>query len=806
MRAASSPVGNVTPVHIDLSGHAHKNNLSQAPAHHPGADRMRRVNTYIGAAMERVEDLRFLRGKGTYIADVSLPGQWHMVVLRSQVAHGIIRRIDPSGALALAGVNAVVTGSDLGEAVPYIQFRRPIPSIMPYGQPVIATAKVRYVGEPVAVVLADTAEIAEDALALIDLEIESLPAVVDARAGMSNKANLFEAAKDGNLTATFTGDSGNCAAAFARADLVVKGTFKTQRQTALPMETRGLVAEWDEAKGKLTISGAAKLPFFNKRAMAKVMGVAEDQVDYIEYDVGGGFGARGEFYPEDGLVAICARKFGRPIKWIEDRREHLMTIGHSREADADVEMAFAKDGKLLALRGEIFCNTGAYMRPNGTTPVRNAAQFITGPYKVENFSIRSHAVATNKTPAGTYRGPGRYESCFFFERMMDKAAARLGIDRLEIRRKNLIAHAEMPYKMVKIGPAEGWDDTFLDSGDYRQCFDAVVKEARWAEKALYAGKLVDGRYRGIGIAAFVEGGASGPREHARMELRADGRVLLAVGSSSIGQGIETIFAQIGADALEITPDEIEVVHGSTTLLKEGFGAYGSRATVMGGCAVIDAANNLLEAFRAAAAKRLGVEPATLAIANGEARAVDGRVVKLGECAGDRLAVDGVFHNNKPTFTYGAAVAEVAVDIGTGYVEVLDYTVIDDVGRIINPETLHGQVTGAAVQGLGAVFGEHLAYDEDGQILVGTLADYEIPVATDFPHVHCHSTELHPSPNNPLGAKGAGEGGVIPVAGAVVNAVANALSSLGVEPDVLPITPARLWAMIESARAGATKGG
>jgi carbon-monoxide dehydrogenase large subunit len=361
----------------------------------------------------------------------------------------------------------------------------------------------------------------------------------------------------------------------------------------------------------------------------------------------------------------------------------------------------------------------------------------------------------------------------------------------------------MPFEMTMIGPAEGWDPTFLDSGDYHQCFETVVKEARWAEKAQNAGKLVDGRYRGIGIAAFVEGGASGPREHARMVLEPGGKVMLAVGSSSIGQGIETIFAQIAADALEIGIEAIEVKHGSTTLLKEGFGAYGSRATVMGGCAVIDAANNLLAAFRDAAAKRLGVEPGSLTIAEGVARAADGRSVALADCGADGLAVDGVFHNNKPTFTYGAAVAEVAVDAGTGHVQVLDYTVIDDVGRIINPETLHGQVVGAAVQGLGAVFGENLVYDEDGQLLVGTLADYEIPLASDFPHVHGHSTELHPSPNNPLGAKGAGEGGIIPVAGAVVNAVANALSSLGVEPDVLPITPPRLWEMINAAAGGKT---
>ena len=764
---------------------------------------MRQVNTYIGAPIERVEDLRFLRGRGTYIADVTRAGQWHMVVLRSQVAHGIIQQIDIARALAMPGVTAVLTGADFGPDVPLIPFRRPIPSITPYGQPVIATTKVRYVGEPIAVVLADSAEIAEDALALIDVEIDPLPAAVDARAAMSNAPNLYEEAADGNLTATFTGEKGDCAAARSQAALVVKHTFKVQRQTALPMETRGLIAEWDQATAKLVMSGAAKLPFFNKRAMAKVMGLAESQVDYIEYDVGGGFGARGEFYPEDALTALCARRYGRPIKWIEDRREHLMAIGHSRESEADVEMSFAADGTLLGVQAEIFCNIGAYMRPNGTTPVRNVAQFITGPYRVDNFSVKSHAIVTNKTPAGTYRGPGRFEACFFFERLMDMAASRLGIDQLEIRRRNLIPNALMPWKMVKIGPAEGWDETFLDSGDYRQCFDAVVQEAHWTEKAKHAGKLIDGRYRGIGIAAFVEGGASGPREHAAMQVRSDRRIELAVGSSSIGQGIETIFSQIAADALEIDLDAIEVLHGSTTLLKEGFGSYGSRATVMGGCAVIDAAENLLAAFRDAAAMRLVVTGDSLTIANGTARSADGRVVSLLDFPG--LKVDGVFHNSKPTFSYGTAIAEVAVDPGTGHVEVLDYHVIDDVGRIINPITLHGQVLGAAVQGLGAVFGENVAYDDEGQILVGTLADYDIPVASDFPVVHCHSTELHPSPNNPLGAKGAGEGGVIPVAGAVVNAVANALSSLGVEPDTLPISPARLWHLIAKATGSVDKG-
>ncbi len=760
---------------------------------------MQGVNTYIGAPIERVEDLRFLRGAGQFVGDLDRPGQWHMAVLRAPLAHGLIRRIDPRPALAVRGVNAVLSGHELGAPVPTIPFRRPIPSIVPYAQPVMAVARVRYVGEPLAMVLADTQSIAEDALALIEVEIDPLPVVVDPRSAFAGDTRLFDDAPEGNVAATFHGARGDVDQALRAAHLVLKRSLATGRQTALPMETRGLLAEWDDAKQHLTVSGAAKLPFFNRRAMAQVLDLADSQVDYIEYDVGGGFGARGEFYPEDALIGIAARTFGRPIKWIEDRREHLLAIGHAREAVCDIEMALTGDGTILAVRAEILCNIGAYMRPNGTTAVRNAAQFLTGPYKVANFAARSHAVVTNKTPAGTYRGPGRYEACFFFERTLDQAAQQLGIDRLEIRRRNLIPHAEIPYEMVMIEPAAGWDVTSLDSGDYRQGFEASIKVADWQAKSSLSGQLVDGRYHGLGVACFVEGGASGPREHARMALGADGRINLMVGSSSVGQGIETIFAQIAADALDIPIEQIAVKHGSTDLLMEGFGSYGSRATVMGGCAVIDAAETLLAAFQAAAALRLGVAPDAVTIEAGVARVADGRTVSLAQIADQGLAVDGVFHNSKPTFTYGTAVAHVAVDPGTGHVEVLDYSVVDDVGRIINPETLHGQVLGAAVQGLGAVFGEELIYDRDGQLLVGTLADYQLPLACDFAQVRCVSTELHPSPNNPLGAKGAGEGGIIPVAGAVVNAVADALSSLGVEPDRVPITPERLWTLIAAAR-------
>jgi carbon-monoxide dehydrogenase large subunit len=432
------------------------------------------------------------------------------------------------------------------------------------------------------------------------------------------------------------------------------------------------------------------------------------------------------------------------------------------------------------------------------TPVRNVAQFTSGPYRIPAIHLNAHALLSNKTPAGTYRGPGRFEGCFFCERMLDMVAQDLGIDRLAVRRRNLISLREMPYRLASVIPNDGFGETACDSGDYLSPFDRCVAEARWTEKAALQGKLIDGRYHGLGIACFIEGGASGPRESARIAIESDGCVSVYVGSSSVGQGIETILAQIAADALELPLARIRIYHGSTSYLPEGFGSYGSRSTVMGGCATVLAAQALIDTFRAAAAQRLGVAAAALNVAGGVASAPDGRKLILHEAGA--LAADGTFSNQKATYTYGTAIAHVAVDPKTGLVEVIDYVVVDDVGRIINPLTLHGQVIGAAVQGLGSVFTEEIAYDENGQLLVGTLADYMIPVATDYPHLRAVSLELHPSPNNPLGAKGAGEGGIIPVGGALANAVAAALRPLGVEPRQLPLTPPRIWQLIQDARS------
>jgi aerobic carbon-monoxide dehydrogenase large subunit len=763
------------------------------------------VNTYIGSPVERVEDLRFLRGTGQYIDDLKCDGLWHAAFVRSAIAHGTIRRIDATAALAVAGVHAVVTAADIPNPIPTIPLRRPNATIVPYTQPVIGADKVRYVGEPVAMVLAASAAVAEDALAHVVVEIDPLPPIVNAQASEQAQTLLFENTAS-NLATVFTAACGDAEAAFRAADYVRRERFGVQRQTALPMETRGLVSEWNAQTGRLSVSGAAKLPFFNRRALALMMGLEETAVEYVELDVGGGFGARGEFYPEDFLVAFAARNFGHPVKWIEDRREHFTAIAHAREMEADIEIACCRDGAIVGLRGTIRVDIGAYVRPNGTTSVRNVAQFLAGAYRVPNIHIESRALVSNKTPAGTYRGPGRYEGCFFCERMIDLAAGDLGLDRLEMRRRNLLTAADMPYKMPSLVPDDGFGETQCDSGDYRTAFDRCIVESAWEEKRGLAGKMIDGRFHGLGIACFIEGGASGPRENARMETAADGSVDVYVGSSAIGQGLETVMAQIAADALEIPLERIRVLHGSTHYLREGFGSYGSRATVMGGSAILVAARNLLAAFGGAASARLSVSSADVTIADGIARVSDGRSITLAELAGSQTLVgEGSFSSSKPTYTYGTAAAHVAVDPKTGHVEVLDYVVVDDVGRVINPLTLHGQVTGATVQGLGSVFSEHLQYDTNGQLLVGSLADYLVPLATDYPNLRAFSMQLYPSPNNPLGAKGAGEGGIIPVGGVISNAIASALGSLGVQPRELPLTPPRLWELINRARASAQSG-
>jgi carbon-monoxide dehydrogenase large subunit len=757
-------------------------------------------NTFIGTPMERREDLRFLRGRGTYVDDLKIPDLLHAVILRSSVAHARIVSIDASAALSLPGVHAVITGACMPGGPPIVPMRlQPLPQFKPFEQPVIAHDKVRYVGEPIAVVLADSVAIGEDALEAIALDLEALPAVADWSAAAKNQSLLFER-QGTNRSLVFESRKGDADAAFATAPYVRRERLRTGRHYGLTMEPRGVMAQWDEGAGRLTVFGAAKVPFFNRRILAAQIGLPVEQIEMVENDVGGGYGARGEFYPEDFLIPFAARHVKRPVKWIEDRRENLMAMNHAREEEAILEVACARDGTILAIRGEVHTDMGAYMRTNGAVGARNVSQFMAGPYRVPHVKIDSALWMTNKTPVGTYRGPGRFEANFFLERMIDMMAAELGIDRVEFRRKNLVTAKEQPYPIAHVQPTDAQDE--YDSGEYVVTLDRALKEINWPEVSKLQGKLIDGKYHGLGVVCFIEGGAAGPKESARLEVNDDGTVSVYMGTSSVGQGVETIFAQIAADALELPVERIrDVHHGSTAYVSDGYGAYHSRSTVMGGSAVLDAAEKFLATLRQAAGKRLGCAESNVTL---DVARVDGggRSLPLKEFAG--LTAEGAFLNKKHTYSYGAHVAHITVDAQTGQIEIVDYVVVQDVGRAVNPLTLRGQVIGSLVQGLGGAVLEDLKYDDNGQFLTGSLADYLLPVASDFPNLRCVVLDDYPSPINPLGAKGAGEGGIIAAGGCMANAVANALQGFGVEPRALPLSPTAIWDLVQAAQRTAAE--
>ena len=724
---------------------------------------------FVGQPIERFEDLRLLRGRGEYVDDLHREGMLHAVIVRSNVPHGVLKHIDLRKARAMPGVRAIFTADDVakgGGTVPTVPLRLlPTPEVVPFEQPVIAQTKVRYVGEPVAVVVADSQAQAEDAADAVEIDIEPLPPVADRRAAQKNESLLFEATGS-NLAQKYTATKGD--ALSATAPYVRRERFSVQRHTAVCMEPRGVLAVWDGAKTKMTVLGVAKVPFQSRKTLAKNMDLPEECIDMIEGDVGGGFGVRGEFYPEDFLIPFAARKLGRPVKWIEDRRENLLAANHSREMDCELEIACEKDGTIVALRGKVWVDMGAYFRANGSIPARNITQFLAGCYRVPNVHIESHALLTNKTPVGTYRGPGRYEGDFFRERLFDMAAKDLGIDRVEFRRKNLPTVAEMPYPIATARPPEKKEE--LDSGDYRMTLERCLKEFNWDEKKKLDGKRIDGRYHGIGLGCYIEGGATGPRESARMMLDPDGNVSVFVGSTSVGQGLETIMLQIAADALDLPMDRIRIFHGSTTGVTEGFGSYHSRATVMGGSAVLLAAQALKE-----------------------------KVPDLRKPPTQAVTVEATYANTRHTYSYGAAAAHVAVDPKTGHVRLIDYVVVQDMGRVINPLTAHGQLVGALVQGLGGAFLEHLQYDQDGQFLTASLADYLLPSATDFPSLRGIVMQHAPTDIGLMGgAKGASEGGLISVGGVIGNAIAAALAPLGAEPRSLPLSAPRVWELIKSA--------
>jgi carbon-monoxide dehydrogenase large subunit len=762
------------------------------------------MTAHIGRPVPRREDMRFLAGAGRYVDDVHVDGMLHAAVFRSAWAHGRIRNIDIGAAATLPGVVGVFTRSDfVGSLKPIRPRIAAMPGFENFLQLPIATDKVRYVGEPIVVVVADSPYVAEDAVSLIAVEIETLPPIMNWEAASDPSVLIHEHA--GTNTSTVDVGRGDTDAAFKMAHYVRRERFTVQRHTAVPMEARGLVAVWDAAEERITVFGITKVPFFNRTMLASMLDLPESAVVMNVADAGGGFGVRGEFYPEDFLIPAIARKLGRPVKWIEDRREHFLATNHSREATCDLEIACDRDGVIVGLRGEVTVNIGAYARGTGGTSPTRCAQFLPGPYRIPNFSCRVNAHVSNKTPAGTYRGPGRIEANFFRERLIDMAAADLGIDPADMRRRNFVTAQEMPFDIGRLVTYEG--PAQFDSGDFAAVFERALTEIGWTEKRAIQGRSIDGWHQGVGIASFVESSAGGVKEKARIRLAQDGTLAVYVGSASSGQGHETVFAQVCADSLQLPLDNIRVTCASTNELEEGFGTFHSRSAVMAGNAVHTTAQAFVDKLRPVASDYFGRPNVPIEWRGGrfhrsdtDASADLPTLAAFAKDRGETIDVTGTFdYTGAKPFSYGTHAAHVAVDARTGRVKLIDFIAIEDIGRVLNPLVVHGQALGAIVQGLGGAFMEHLRYDEDGQLLTASLADYLVPTAADFPAIRGEFMELALAPGNPLGAKGAGEGGMVAVAAAVSNAVSAALSSFGVQVVSLPMSPPNLWQLIRDSQ-------
>jgi len=746
---------------------------------------------FVGRSVPRIEDRPLLIGQGRYAADISFPGQWHMRIVRSHVAHGIIRAIDAKAALALPGVHAVWTHNEVAH-LPPIGFRLTgLVALEPYRQTILAQRYVRYVGEPVAAVFAADAYLVEDAAELVALDIEPLPVVLDA----AERPGPFDAERSTEAS-IIEKSSGDIDAAFRAAHTVVELDLAIGRHSGVPLETRGAIARYDETKDVLEMHGAAKVPHWNRDRLALMLGREPGKVQLYEGHVGGGFGIRGELYPEDVLVCAAALAFKKPIKWIEDRREHLIAANHSRQQRHKVRAAIDAEGHILGIDNEFFHDNGAYMRTHAATVPDLAAAMLPGPYRVPAYRARGHIRLTNKTPCGTYRSPGRYETTFVRERLIDAIAAKTGIDAIEIRRRNLIDKSAMPYSL---GFGTLGTDIIYDSGDYARLMERLLTAADWrAMRQETARRRANGETVGAGFAMFVEKSGLGPFDKVRIEVTAGGTIELITGVASIGQGVETVLAQICGETLGIDYNRVKVVHGQTDRIDRGMGAFASRVTVMCGEATRLAAVRLRDAILSAAAQLLQTPADRLDIIDGEAVRTGGPgpSISLAELAAapGTLSAEAEFKSNHMVYPYGAHVAQLKLDRETGAAVIERYLVAYDVGRAVNPMLVEGQILGGVAQGLGGALLEEFAYAESGDPLSVTFADYLMPTAHEMPFVEILLSEDAPSPLNPYGFKGAGEGGITPVGAVIASAIDDALQCPGAVTQ-LPITPQRLKAIL-----------
>lgn len=763
---------------------------------------------HVGKSVSRLEDPPLVRGEGRFAADVSFPHQLHMRVVRAQVAHGVLVAIDTEAARAMPGVVAVWTRDDVAD-IPPIPFRvTKVQGLEPYCQPILARDRVRYVGEPVAVVFATDAYLAEDAADMIWPEIEELPVALDAYA----EPGEFAPGYSTEPTIIRKG-YGDVDAAFAAAHDIVELDLSIGRHSGVPLECRGAIGRYDAGRDVLEMYGAAKKSHWNRDEMAKMLGRSPSSFHLFGDHVGGGFGVRGELYPEDVLVCLAALRLRRPIKWIEDRRENLVATNHSRQQRHLVKAAIDAQGRILGIRNAFYHDNGGYIRTHGPRVADMSAGLLLGPYRVPAYTVDAHFRLTNKTPCGTYRSPGRYETTFVRERLMDAIAQRVGIDQAEVRRRNLVGVEEMPYArpLDALGT-----DVVLDSGDYEGLLDKTLARVGWdALRADIARRKAAGERVGAGFAMFVEKSGLGPSDGVRITVDASGSVELVTGAASVGQGMETALAQICADGLGIDYQRIRVIHGRTDQIEFGNGAHASRVTVMSGSATQIAAQKLRSKALDIGAEILGLAVTDVEMVEGRvtARGVPGgRAVPLDEIAryvhpssrtvGKRdpgLSAEGWFYSDHMNYPYGIHLAQIAIDRETGEVRVEKYLVSYDVGRAVNPMLIDGQIVGGLAQGLGGALFEEFTYDEAGQPLSTTFADYLMVTAHEMPvEIDVMITEDAPSPLNPMGMKGAGEGGTNAVGAAIAAAVDDALDAPGFVTQ-LPVRPAHIHRYMMAAR-------
>lgn len=780
------------------------------------------MTRFIGQPLRRTEDPRLLTGRGRYVDDIRLPGTLHVAFVRSPHAHARVVAVDTAAARARPGVVDVVTFADLGPAgqpIPFLahppeELRRqwnPLFRVCPLYP--LANGRVRYVGDPVAAVVAADRYQAEDAAEAVAVTYDPLPAVVDAEAALAPDAPRLYPEWDSNVSLRLPMTYGDVAGAFRRAALTFSDTFTIQRQTGMPLETRGIIAAPQQPGCGLTIWSATQLPHFLRNSLARLLDLAEFDIRVIAPDVGGGFGVKVCVYPEEVVVARLALVHRRPIKWVEDRLEHLQTAVHSRDQVHRVEVAADACGRLLALRDRMTFNAGAYA-PWPVTQVAVTLCHLLAPYKVPALAAEGLQVHTNKGPGSPVRGAGRPEAAFVMDRIMDRIAAELGLDPVEVRRRNLIPAAEMPYS-VGIPYRDG-SPMVLDSGDYVRSLEAAMGRMDYAGfRARQAAARREGRHLGIGVSCSVEATGIGPFEGARVTVDPSGQILLYTGASPQGQGFETIMAQVVADAVGVSPAEVRVVCGDTDTIPYGLGAYSSRITVMGGNAIHQAATRLRDKALALAAHVLEASVADLDLVDGRVtvRGVPGRGISLGRLAAAAgplnrrpegmepgLEATEYFRSAQSTWSYATHAAEVEVDPGTGALRILRYVVMHDAGRLINPRLVEGQIAGGVAHGIGGACLEHMVYDAGGQLLSGSLMDYLLPSATEVPDIEVCHTET-PSPLNPLGVKGAGEGGTIGPAAALAAAVEDALRPFDVRVTRTPLDPEGIRRLLREAGAG-----